>query len=138
MKCGIFPTRLHVCLLHTVYNVTVATMFLISRYLPFSVYCRHLLGSPPKKTYNSHPQTAAKLHALSLFFGRDIELYVQIHQGNFLLMDNKHGKLFVIKQSKGAYLCIKYTKIRLAARLRLEPLGENVRCPDLAAMRAYL
>jgi len=25
----------------------------------------------------------------------------KLHQGNFLLMDNKHRKLFVIKQSKG-------------------------------------
>ena len=33
------------------------------------------------------------------FFSRDNEL--QTHHGNFLLMDNKHRKLFVIKQSKG-------------------------------------
>ena len=51
-----------------------------------------------QKTYNP-PQTAAKLYALSLFFGRDNEL--QIRHGNFLLTDNKHRKLFVIKQSKG-------------------------------------
>jgi len=48
---------------------------------------------------HSPPQTPAKLCALNLFFGRGNEL--QICHGNILLMDNKHGKLFVIKQSKG-------------------------------------
>ena len=32
-----------------------------------------------------------------------------------------------MKQSKGVNLCLKRTKIRLAAGLRLEPLGELVR-----------
>jgi len=48
------------------------------------------------------------------------------------------GNYSSLSSQRGAYLCIKCTKIRLAAGLRLEPLGENVRCPDLAAMRAYL
>jgi len=56
-------------------------------------------GIPPPKTLTIPLQTAAKLCALNLFFGRDNEL--QIYHGNFLLMDNKHRKLFVIKQSKG-------------------------------------
>ena len=42
------------------------------------------------------PQMAAKLCALDLLFGRDNEL--RIYHGNFHLMDNKHSKLFVIKQ----------------------------------------
>ena len=60
-----------------------------------SVYSGHLLAHGRI----SPPQTAAKLRALNLFLGRDIEL--QICRGNFLLMDNKHRKLFVVKQSKG-------------------------------------
>ena len=62
-------------------------------------------GIPPpqKKTYTSHPQTAAKLWTdLDLYFGGDNEL--DIYQGNFLLPDNKHRKLFVIKQRKRAQI----------------------------------
>jgi len=51
-----------------------------------------------KKTYTPK-KTAAKLCALSLFFGRGSES--QIYHGNFLLIDNKHRKLFVIMQPKG-------------------------------------
>ena len=40
-----------------------------------------------------------------------------------LLMENKYRKLLVIKQSKGASYALKCTKIRLAARLRPDPLG---------------
>jgi len=70
---------------------------------------------PPIKilTISPSPKTAAKLCALNLFFGQDSELLI-CHR-NFLLTDNKHRKLFVIKQSKGANLCLKCTKIRLAA-----------------------
>jgi len=67
-----------------------------------SIYSRHLFwkwGFPRQKTHNPPPETAAKLCGLNLFFGRDSEL--QIYHGNLLLMDNKHRKLFVIKQSKG-------------------------------------
>jgi len=49
-----------------------------------------------KKTYNS-PKRLPKLWAVNLFFGRENEL--QIHHGNFYLMDNKHRKLFVIGYS---------------------------------------
>ena len=38
-------------------------------------------------------------HGLLIFFGRGSEL--QMHQGNILWLNNKHMKLFVIKQSKG-------------------------------------
>jgi len=53
-------------------------------------------------------------------------------------MDNTHRKLFVIKQSKGAYLCLKYTKKRLAAELCPDPLLELMRCarPLAALLRA--
>jgi len=52
---------------------------------------------PPKKTYSS-PKRLPNC-ALNIFFGRDNEL--QIYHGIFLLIiDNKHRKLIVIKQSK--------------------------------------
>ena len=60
--------------------------------------------SPPKKKTYNPPPTAAKLCALNLFFGRYNEL--QIYHGNFLLMDSKHRKLFVIKQSKKVQICV--------------------------------
>jgi len=53
---------------------------------------------PPQKKNLQFPQTAAKLCS-KYFFGRDNEL--QIYHGIFLLIiDNKHRKLIVIKQSK--------------------------------------
>jgi len=57
-------------------------------------------GSHPKKSPYD-PPTVVKLCALNLYFWRDNELHVQIYHGNFLLMDNKRRKLFVIKHSKG-------------------------------------
>jgi len=51
------------------------------------------------------------------------------------LTDNKHRKLLVIKQSKGANLYLKCTTIRLAVGLRHDPLGELMRAPPvLSAM----
>ena len=72
-----------------------------------TVYSRHIFtggGNPPKKTLTIPPstQTDGKLCALNLFFSRNNEL--PIYHGNFLLTDNKHRKLFVIKQSKGCKL----------------------------------
>ena len=75
---------------------------------------------PPKKT-------AAKLCALNLHFCPDNGLH--IYHGNVLLMDNKHMKLLVIKQSKGCILCLQCTKIRLTAGLRPDPLRELMRSP---------
>jgi len=57
-----------------------------------SVYSRHLFWGNPPKTYN-FPKMAARLCAQNLFFGRDNELL--IYHGNFLLMYDKHRKLFV-------------------------------------------
>jgi len=42
-------------------------------------------------------------------------------------MDNKHWELFVSEQSKGCKFMPKCSKIRLAAGLRGDPLGELVR-----------
>jgi len=61
---------------------------------------------PPKKNLQfPPPQVAAKLCALYLFFGQDSEL--QILHGNFLLVDDKHRKLFAIKQPKGCKFMLK-------------------------------
>jgi len=66
---------------------------------------------PPKKELTVSPtQTTTKLCAL-YFFRRDNEL--QIYLGNFILMDNKRRKLFIIKQSNGANLYLKCTKARI-------------------------
>jgi len=71
---------------------------------------------------------------LDLFFGRDSEL--EIYHENFLLVDNKHGKLFVIKQTKKCKFM--HTKVRLAAGLRLDPQGDCVPPDLLAAMGGLL
>jgi len=58
-------------------------------------------GIPPpqKKTYNSAPFPKQLPNCvLNFFLGWNSEL--QVYRGNFLLMDNKHRKLFVIQQSK--------------------------------------
>jgi len=62
----------------------------------WAVFIPGIFLGGPQKTYN-FPQISAKLCPLNLFFGRDIEL--QMYHGSFL-MGSKHGKLFVIKQSK--------------------------------------
>jgi len=74
---------------------------------------------PTQKNLQFPPQTAAKFCALSLFFSRDNEL--QTYHGNFLLMDNKHRKLFVTEQSKGRKFMPKCTEIRLAYALPQTP-----------------
>jgi len=53
-------------------------------------------------------------------------------------MDNKHGKLFVVKQSKECKFMPKLhqSRLRLAAGLCTDPLGEPVRSP-FTAMGAY-
>jgi len=83
-------------------------------------------GIPPPQKNLQSPQTAAKLCALNLFLARTTN-YKKIR--DFLLTDNEHRKLLVIKQSKGANLCRKCTKVRLAAGLLPDTLGELVRSP---------
>ena len=78
--------------------------------------------SPPKKL-TILPKQLPNCSPM-FFFGRGNEL--QIYHRNILLVDNKHWKLFVIKQSKCANLCLKCTKIRLAARLRPTHWGERM------------
>jgi len=66
-----------------------------------SVHSRHFFWgggfSPPQKKLTIPPNGCQTVR--SIFFGRDNES--QIYRGNFLLMDNKHRKLLVIRQSKG-------------------------------------
>jgi len=50
-------------------------------------------------------------------------LHIKYH-GNILSVDNKHGKLFVMKQSEGCTFMPKCTKMRLAAGLLPDPLEE--------------
>ena len=77
----------------------------------------------PKKTYN--PPNGCQI-VYSIFLVRQL---IKIYHGNFLLMDNKRRKLFALSNQKDADLCLKCTKIRLAAGLRPHPLGELVRSP---------
>jgi len=68
--------------------------------LTISIYSRHFGGGPQKLII--YTQTAANLCALNLL-GRDNEL--QIYHGNFLLMDNKHRKLFLLSRVKRVQIC---------------------------------
>jgi len=62
----------------------------------------------------------------------------EIHHGNFLLMDNKHNKLFIIKQSKWCKFMLKIHQNIFGGRALPRPAGELIRSPDtLAAMGAY-
>jgi len=102
-----------------------------------SVYSKRLFfwgggDFPPPSNYN-FPQMAVKLCALNLFFGRDNEL--QIYHGNFLLMDTKHRKLFVIKQSKGCKFMPKVYQNTLGGRA---PLGELMRSSRLPSRNGGL
>jgi len=96
-----------------------------------TVYSRHLLGESPlrKKPTIPLPQKVAKLCALNLSSAGTVNY--KTYHGNFLLMDNKHWKLFIIEQSKWFKFRAKCTKIRLAAGIRPDPLGEFIRSPRL-------
>ena len=75
------------------------------------------------------PQKVAKLCALNLSSAGTVNY--KTYHGNFLLMDNKHRKLFVIEQSKWFKFKAKCTKISFAAGIRPDPLGEFIRSPRL-------
>ena len=85
-------------------------------------------GFPSPKTYNSPPQTAARLCVLNLFYSRDNEL--QMYHSNFHLMDNNTGNYSPLSTQKFANLCLKCSKIRSAARLCSDPLGSLCAPPD--------
>jgi len=52
--------------------------------------------SPSKKTYNP-PNGCQIVSSKCLFFVWDNKLGLRIYHGNYLIMDNKHRKPFVIK-----------------------------------------
>ena len=91
-------------------------------------------GGISPETYN-FPQVAAKSCAVNLFqLGHELQIY----HGNFLLMDNKHMKLFTIKQSKGCRFVPKCSGIRLAAGSALTHWAGLCAPPDpLATMGAF-
>ena len=66
-----------------------------------SVYSGHLFAVESPTELNFPPKRLPNCVLKIFLFGRDNES--QMYHGNFLtLMDNKHRKLFVVKQSKGA------------------------------------
>jgi len=77
--------------------------------------------SPSPNSPFPPPQTAAKLCALSRFWGQDNEL--QVHRGNLLLIVNKCRKLFVINQSKGCRFMPKMHQNTLGDRAPPGPAG---------------
>ena len=90
----------------------------------------------PQKTYNS-PSNGCQIVCSKSFFHRDSEL--QIYHGNFLLMDNKLRKLFVIKQSKWRKFMPKMQQYTFGGRAQPGPAGEVYALPQtrIAAMGAY-
>ena len=80
--------------------------------------------NPPIKNWQS-PQTAAKLCALKKFSAR------QWYLGNSLLMDNKHRKLFAIKQSKGCKFMPKMHQNTFGGRAPPGPAGQSLCAPPI-------
>jgi len=61
-----------------------------------------------------------------------------MYHENFLLMENKHRKLFAIKQSKRCKFMAKMHQNTFGGRAPPDPLGELICSPDsLVAMGAY-
>ena len=89
-------------------------------------------GNTPKLTI---PPNGCQIVCSIFFFDRDNEL--QIYHGNFLVLDKKHSKLFVIKQSKGCKIMPKMHQNTFRGRAPPRPLGE-LNSPDLAAMESLL
>ena len=77
-------------------------------------------NSPLKKTYNSPHQRLPNC-ALNLFWPGTINY--KLYHKNFLLMDNKHRKLFVTKQSKGYKFMPKMQQNTFGSRTPPEPAG---------------
>jgi len=91
---------------------------------------------PPQKKLTIPPNGCRIVCSESFLFGRDNES--QIYHGNFLLMDNKHWKLFVIKQSKGCRFMHKMYRNTSGGRAPPAPAGRAYAPPrPLAAVEAY-
>ena len=76
---------------------------------------------PPKKKTYSPPPNSCRIVCSKSFFDGDSEL--KIYPGNFLLMDNKHRKLYVIKQSKGCKFMPKMQQNTFGGRAPSGPAG---------------
>jgi len=104
-----------------------------------SVYSRQFFfggggDSPPPKNYTIYFPIGCQIVCCKFFFGRGIEL--QTYHGN-VLMDNKHRKLFVNKQSKGCKFTPKCTKYVWRPGSDRTRWGSLCALPDsLAAMGA--
>jgi len=93
-----------------------------------TVYSRHLSGGPPPQKNLQFPPIGCRIVCSESFlFGRDNES--QIYHGNFLLMDNKHRKLFVIKQSKGCRFMHKMYRNTSGGRAPPAPAGRDYAPP---------
>jgi len=75
------------------------------------------------------PPNACQIVYSESFFGRDNELH--IFHGNYLLMDNKHRKLFVITQSEGRKFMPKMHQNTLGGRAPPRPAGGIAACAVL-------
>jgi len=95
---------------------------------PRNVYSRHLLP-PPKKTYN-FPRKRLPNYVFKIFFSAGKTNYKHITK-NFLLMDKKHRKLFVIEQSKGCKFTPKMHQNTFGGRAPPGHAGELMRSPRL-------
>ena len=87
-------------------------------------YSRHLFGGggiPPHEKVRIPPARAAKLRALNLFWPSN---ELQIYHRDILSVDNKHRKLFVIKQSRGCKLMPKMRLITFGGWVPPGPSGE--------------
>ena len=77
--------------------------------------------SPPQKKNSQFPPNGCQIVCSKSFLGRDNEL--QVYHGDFLLMDNKHRKLFVIKRSKGCKFMSKMHQNTFGGRAPPGPAG---------------
>ena len=81
-------------------------------------------GEFPQPKNLTVPPNSWQIVCSRSFFGRDSEL--QIYHGNFLSVDSKHRKLFVIKQPEGC-------KIRLAVVCLQLRVGARLYCRQVCA-----
>jgi len=75
---------------------------------------------PPQKKFTIPPNGFQI--GCSKFWGGDLH-QLQIYHGNILLMDNKHRKVFVIKQSKGCKFMPKIHQNTFGSRALPGPVG---------------
>jgi len=79
------------------------------------------------KTFSKFRANVLTLVTYTLDRFSHFRLVTYFHHENILLADTKTGNCSPLSKSKGANLCLKCIRIRLAAGLRPHPLGEPVR-----------